>query len=219
MHQYSIDKKTRERVIYVLVILSVAFSQALKSLFAGQISCLTNAVNSSEALSGFASTIKMTELIPNLIGVPVLYWLLSLVFDKCLWRLKPLNRILAVPDLNGIWEGTLCSSHENQSIHMSLEIRQTWKKIECKAFFDKSSSSSNVAALYSEVSGGPILYFGFHNQSKDISTGTQSYDGYNILRIKTDSMSGEYFNNRPSSKKSEKGGNLGTIELTLNKSR
>lgn len=215
MHQYSMDRKIRERIVYITVVLSAALSIALKEVCADILSGLDSIIAGSSVLADLA--FKSAEIIPNVIGIPVIYWILSTVFDKWLWKTKPINLILKVPDLNGVWEGTLCSSYDGQSIPMKLEIHQTWNKIECTSYFDKSGSTSNVAAVYSEESGGPVLYFGFHNQSKDISTGTQSYDGYNILHVRKDKLTGEYFNNRPNPKKTVKGGNLGTIELTLNK--
>lgn len=65
-----------------------------------------------------------------------------------------------------------------------------------------------------EDNRGISIYFGFHNDSTDIASGMQSYDGYNILTmIDNDTISARYFNNRPNPKKSVKGGNMGTFNL------
>ena len=137
MHQYSLDKKIRERVLYIIVILSVALSPVLKNLFAGLIETIGSFINQSEALSLFAKTIKDAELVPNVIGVPVIYGLLFLLFDRFLWKFKPLNRILGVPNLSGKWTGKLQSSYDDEYYEMTLEIKQTWTKIQCKSIFAK----------------------------------------------------------------------------------
>lgn len=217
MHQYSIDRKIREKIIYIIVTLSVVISMLLTNAFANKFANLDGFIASSSELTEIITIIKITELVPNFFGVPAIYWILSKSFDKWLWKAKLIKRILNVPDLNGIWKGSLISSYNNQSICMKLEIKQTWNKIECTSYFDKSMSTSNVAAIYTEDSGGPVLYFGFHNQSNDVTNKMQSYDGYNILHISDGKLSGKYFNDRPNPKKTITGGNLGTIELSLNK--
>lgn len=213
MHRYSIDKKDRETILYVLVIVSVALSLMLKTLLSDICIQLANTIEKATWLADFADIIQSTELIPNVIGVPVVYWVLSSVFNKWLWKIKPLNKILGVPDLNGIWQGSLHSSHDDMDYEMELDVKQTWTKIQCTSKFKSSQSFSNVAALYSEGIEGNVLYFAFHNQSNDVGTGNQQYDGYNILILEGEKLSGRYFNNRASLKKANKGGNLGTIEL------
>lgn len=213
MHRYSIDKKGRETILYILVIVSVALSFMLKTLLSDICIQLANTIKKATWLADFADIIQSTELIPNVIGVPVVYWALSSVFNKYLWKIKPLNKILGVPDMNGIWQGSLHSSHDDMDYEMELDVKQTWTTIQCTSKFKSSQSFSNVAALYSKGIEGNVLYFAFHNQSNDVGTGTQQYDGYNILILDGEKLLGRYFNNRASLKKANKGGNLGTIEL------
>ena len=213
MHRYSIDTKNRETVLYVLVIVSIALSFGLKALLSDMFIQLANMIDKADWLAGFADIIQSTELVPNIIGVPIVYWVLSSVFNKWLWRFKLLNILLGVPNLNGIWQGSLHSSHDDMDYDMELEIKQTWTKIQCKSNFESSQSFSNVAALYSDGIEGDVLYFGFHNQSNDVKNGIPQYDGYNILILDGEKLSGRYFNNRAGLTKAKKGGNLGTIEL------
>ena len=218
MHQYSTDKTNRERVIYVLVIVSVALSHMLKVLFSGTCTLLSNMIGNASSLAVFAETIQSAELIPNIIGVPVVYWILSKVFDKWLWKTRLMKMILKIPDLNGVWKGTLHSSYDEMDYEMVLEIKQTWNRIQCTSKFKSSQSYSNVAALYSKGPEGDILYFGFHNQSNVVEIGNQQYDGYNILRLGGDELCGKYFNDRSNIKNDNKGGNLGIIALIKQKS-
>ena len=97
---------------------------------------------------------------------------------------------------------------------MKLDVIQTWSEISFRSTFPKSTSSSNTAAIHMEDNRGVSIYFGFHNNSTDIETGMQSYDGYNILTmVDKNTLSARYFNNRPNPKKSIKGGNMGTFSL------
>ena len=213
MHQYSIDKKNRETVLYILVIISVALSLLLKTVLSSIFLQIAKMLNDTSWLTKPASFIQSTELIPNVIGVPAVYWALSTAFDKWIWKFRPVNILLGVPNLNGVWQGSLHSSYDDTDYKMELTIEQTWTKIRCISNFKSSRSFSNVAAIYSEGIEGDVLYFGFHNQSNNVETGNQQYDGYNILRLDGDRLTGKYFNDRASSKKASKGGNMGTIEL------
>ena len=215
MHQYSLDKNIREKVLLIIVILSMAISYMLKYIFAEPIETIIYYINQSEALSLFVKTILDSEIVPSIISASVIYKVLLYLFDRFLWKFKPLNLILGIPDLNGKWTGTLQSSFDDKSYDMILEIKQTWTKIQCKSSFDKSSSNSKIASIYLNDPESPVLYFSFHNQSQDLETRSQQYDGFNILSLSTDkkSLSGKYFNDRPNPKKTIKGGNMGKIEL------
>lgn len=217
MHQYSIDTKIRDKVVYCLVVVSISLSILLTGCFSGLLERADNALNKIEWLSKLAEILRITELLPNIISAPIIYGLLSLLFNKVLWKTKVLQRFLGVPNFNGIWSGKLHSSYDDNEYTMNLEIEQTWTTIRCTSLFDSSKSYSNVAAVYTKGSEGNTLYFGFHNQSSDIEKGSQQYDGYNILILKGNTLYGKYFNDRPHPKKTNKGGNLGTIELYRNK--
>lgn len=213
MYQYSISRESRDSVIYVLVIVSVVSSLLLTMA----ITCLTvrspHLLLSDEFKVAFGYVVAI-EAIPNLIGIPFIYKCLYKWFDKSLWKAKIIRGYVGIPNLNGTWEGVLKSSFEDgKEISMTLEIEQTWTKIRCDANFEQSSSKSNMASIFSDDYKSGILSFAFVNDSKDLTTETQKYDGFNILEYKEEMLTGRYFNNRPNPNAQNKGGNLGVIEL------
>ena len=163
--------------------------------------------------------ISSTGVFPNFLEAAVIFSILSSVFEKWIWKIPFVRGLHGIPDLNGHWEGELHSSHSEEAIHMELDVSQNWSAISFKAKFPKSESYSNTAAIHMDDNRGISIYFGFHNDSTDISTGMQSYDGYNIITMTDkDTLSARYFNNRPNPKKNIKGGNMGTFKLERKKS-
>lgn len=219
MHQYSIDTNNRSRVVYALVVVSILVSIALDSYISAFFVWIEKAVNSIVWLSELIRIMRTTGVLPDIIGVPFLYWLLSFLFENYLWKKRIFQRLLGVPNLNGEWLGKLHSSFDDKEYEMNLYIKQTWTKIQCTAFFEHSRSYSNIAAVYSKGPEGKTLFFGFHNQSDELDSGIQQYDGYNVLSLKGNALKGKYCNDRPNPRKTVKGGNTGTIVLTKKETR
>lgn len=218
MHSYSINTDIRQKVVYILVIISTIISILLTHSFADSVAQLNNIINQSRDIQYIVKIISGFELIPNVFGIPLIYNILYRFFDNHAWKCKFVKRILNVADLNGKWDGTLISSHNGgKIIDMSLDITQTWTKIKCTANFNDSSSNSSIAAIYSDDCDNCTLYFAFVNNSRDIKTEMQMYDGFNILTLNGDKLNGRYFNNRPNHQSNYVGGNIGTIELIRDK--
>ncbi len=217
MHSYSIDKKIRTHISIALFVASIAISMLLRSILSPYSDIITARL-SSLMITPVIEFISSTGVFPNFLEAAVIFSLLSFVFERWIWKLPPVRFFHRIPDLNGHWEGELFSSYSEEAIHMDLDIVQTWSEISFRASFPKSTSSSNTAAIHMEDSRGISIYFGFHNDSTDITSGMQSYDGYNILTLDDkDTLSARYFNNRPSHRKTVKGGNMGTFNLKRKK--
>ncbi|MDT4375386.1 hypothetical protein RO787_18780 [Blautia coccoides] len=104
---------------------------------------------------------------------------------------------------------------ETLRVYIQSGDRPEWSEISFKSKFSKSKSASNTAAIHLNANSGICIYFGFHNDSIDIDTGMQGYDGYNILTMEDNNhISAKYFNDRPNPNKRVKGGNKGIFELT-----
>lgn len=213
MHSYSIDKKIRTSFSIALFVVSIAVSMLLRMA----LSTNTDAISaqlSAMKLDTVMEFLSSTGVFPNIFEATVIYSILSFLFEKWIWKFPGIRRMHGIPNLNGHWEGELRSSYSEESIPMKLDVIQTWSEISFRSTFPKSTSSSNTAAIHMEDNRGVSIYFGFHNNSTDIETGMQSYDGYNILTmVDKNTLSARYFNNRPNPKKSIKGGNMGTFSL------
>lgn len=92
------------------------------------------------------------------------------LWDRWLWRLKPVQRMKAVPrDLRGTWKGTLTSFWVDPNTGSSpptrpayLVIRQTWSSVSVILFTDESRSDSSLAKVSAGdgVSSLDYMYLG-----------------------------------------------------------
>lgn len=211
MHAYTIDKSLRGKVILNIFILSIILSSFLTFWLGG---IITNAKMWLQQYTWISDILRLCDelgVTTNFIGVTFLYALIYGFFDNYIWKWKPLRKVLNVPDLNGHWEGELTSATYQTTIHMDLNIKQTWSKISFVSTFPKSKSESNVASIFIERDGIVKVGFGFINHSRELP---HQYDGYNILDLDDDNhLFGRYFNNRDNSNVGNRGGNIGTFEL------
>ena len=213
MHSYSIDKKIRTSFSIALFVVSIAVSMLLRMALSTNTEAIS-AQLSAMKLDTVMEFLSSTGVLPNIFEATVIYSILSFLFEKWIWKFPGIRCMHGIPNINGHWEGELRSSYSEESIPMKLDVIQTWSEISFRSTFPKSTSSSNTAAIHMEDNRGVSIYFGFHNNSTDIETGMQSYDGYNILTmVDKNTLSARYFNNRPNPKKSIKGGNMGTFSL------
>lgn len=211
MHAYTIDKSLRGKVILNIFILSIILSSFLTFWLGG---IITNAKMWLQQYTWISDILRLCDelgVTTNFIGVTFLYALIYGFFDNYIWKWKPLRKVLNVPDLNGHWEGELTSATYQTTIHMDLNIKQTWSKISFVSTFPKSKSESNVASIFIERDGIVKVGFGFINHSRELP---HQYDGYNILDLDDDNhLFGRYFNNRDNSNVGNRGGNIGILEL------
>lgn len=220
MHAYSIDKKIRNTVSIVLFVISYSLSMILQAKLSPQLEAIYTQFT-TWGLGDIVDFVKASGILPNVLEAAFIYWLISYAFEHWIWKCPAIRWIHKIPNLNGHWKGNLNSSYSDDPISMELEVCQTWSEISFKSKFPKSESYSNTAAIHIEHNRGVSIYFGFHNDSTEISTGMQSYDGYNILTLQgKNTITARYFNNRPNLKKNSKGikgGNMGTFTLTREK--
>ena len=140
------------------------------------------------------------------------FQLLDKLFDKYLWKLKPINKRLGVPVFLGVWQGNLRSSYAGgQDYPVTVTIRQTWKEISVCSDFEKSNSACDFAVVNPDASFGIMIRFSYKNMSRDETVEQSEHSGLNELYLKEPNrkgvyqvLSGAYYNNR---------GNKGSIEL------
>lgn len=95
MHDYSIDKHPKEKILFVLALLAITFAPVLQKTAEHLVAYL-------EVNTGWSSAPAIAAPIFGLfIG-------LYFVFNKYLWKIRWLRNLLLVPDLNGTW---VCKGH------------------------------------------------------------------------------------------------------------
>ena len=136
-------------------------------------------------------------------GMPSLVmFLLYVGFVKCAWKLKPINKLIKVPDINGIYRGILKSSFDNLSKEreFKLKINQDFESISIvMEMLEDSSKSYSINAYLEQKDDEILLIYTYQNEpiSKTSPTLTE-HKGTTILRFKPDTMSfvGNYFTDK-----------------------
>ena len=215
MHAYSIDKDLRKNVTIGTFMMSMFLSLILKQYFTDALNQLVSLLRTG-GLKHLVELIEWLEINPDILGIPFWYAVLSWAYENWLWKCSVFKMWHKIPDLNGKWKGSLTTSYDGRTIPMNLEIKQTWNEISFHSIFEKtdSESFSNVAAIYVAGNRGTEISFAFRNDSYNVSDGTPSYDGYNILQlVDEDTIKARYFNNRNNPDPKCKGGNKGVFEV------
>lgn len=155
MHDYSIDKHPKEKIIFGLAFVAIAATPKLNSAIAA---CMQEA----EAL-GFLGWAPIKA-----VPVFLLFVALYFVFDKFLWRVGILRRFLLVPDLNGTWScvgQTRIKNGERKTYDWSgtVTIVQSWSKLKIHLQTAQSSSTSNSASIAHDPGIGYRLLYQYDN--------------------------------------------------------
>ena len=104
MHNYSItNTKIRITVISFIAVVSAYLSFMLNSI----ISLLPLSL---EPLSPF-----------------LIFGILFFIFDRCAWKIWPLNSLIKIPNFNGIWKGqcqTTSTNTNKKKSDMKIKIKQ-----------------------------------------------------------------------------------------------
>jgi hypothetical protein len=138
----------------------------------------------------------------SLIGAGSLFTLLYWFFNRHVWRLELLSRILNVPDLRGEWicqgktlnaDGTVAYLWDGV-----VTITQCWDKLRIQLKTSSSTSNSICAALlFDEINGYRILY-NYKNVPKVGEAALHPHIGFTDLMIDKQVKTGEanYFTGR-----------------------
>ena len=155
MHDYSIDRHPKEKILFLLAFAAIWFAPKLNSTIA------TLATDLGVGI-GWSS--------PSITAIPVmgLFSITFLLFDRCLWKIKWFRKILLVPDLNGKWQclgqTTLKDGVATQTDwEGEFTITQSWSKIFIHMNTDNSQSKSISASLFHEVGVGYRLLYQYNN--------------------------------------------------------
>lgn len=215
----------RKKVVIYLTIISIVFSFIFNQYVYPIIDIFLN--QCKIIFPDLYDVLDLVDLSVGPLTYGIIFLLLWYVYDRKIWKVKIKSSNL-MPNINGKWEGTLISSYKNIDANqteptkriMKMTIIQSYScmSVECE-FFDPltnektSSSKSDLIGLFDE-NGFIILKFSYDNHSKEISTLSKQYSGYNYLKINRElnKMDGFYYTGRDS------GQNHGNIELIKKKS-
>lgn len=151
MHDYSIDKHPKEKIIFWLAFLAVLSTPLIQDL-------LDKVINGTGLYEGFVVVLPVITVFTGLYAL----------FNLYLWKLGWLRRFLLIPDLNGAWKcqgKTLYKNGAPADFEWSglIEITQSWSKISIAFKGENSSSKSVSASLYEEKGTGYRLLYQYQN--------------------------------------------------------
>ena len=190
MHDYSIDKHPKEKVLFFLALVAITSAPIIKELAEYLVSLL-------EVSTGWSSA--------PVVAVPVfgLFAGLYFLFDKYLLKISWLRKVLLVPDLNGKWR---CNGHTNlknaeqvdYDWNATVSITQSWSKILIHLNTSQSESKSISASIYHEAGVGYRLLYQYNNKPNANELDLNNHSGSAELLFTEDtvSASGSYYTDR-----------------------
>lgn len=190
MHDYSIDKHPKEKVLFFLALVAITSAPIIKELAEYLVSLL-------EVSTGWSSA--------PVVAVPVfgLFAGLYFLFDKYLWKISWLRKVLLVPDLNGKWR---CNGHTNlknaeqvdYDWNATVSITQSWSKMLIHLNTSQSESKSISASIYHEAGVGYRLLYQYNNKPNANELDLNNHSGSAELLFTEDtvSASGSYYTDR-----------------------
>ncbi|MCB1824403.1 MAG: hypothetical protein H6974_15555 [Gammaproteobacteria bacterium] len=201
MHDYSIDKHPKEKILFFLALIAITTAPLLQDLADKIVAYL-------QVNTGWSSA--------PVVAVPVfaIFAGLYFLFNKYLWRVDRLRRILLVPDLNGTWDckgqTTLKNGVEaDYQWNATITITQSWSKILIHLKTTQSESKSISASIFHEDGVGYRLLYQYNNNPNANELDLLNHSGSAELLFSEDmsSASGSYFTDRHRT-------TVGTMNLT-----
>ena len=190
MHDYSIDRHPKEKVLFLLALIAIAAAPPIKELAELLVSLL-------EANTGWSSA--------PVVAVPVfgLFAGLYFLFDKYFWKIPWLRKVLLVPDLNGKW---LCKGHTSlknaeavdYDWDATVSITQSWSKILIHLKTKQSESKSISASIYHEAGVGYRVLYQYNNKpnADELDLSNHSGSAELLFSENTESATGSYYTDR-----------------------
>lgn len=154
MHDYSIDKHPKEKIIFFLAVIAVFITPKIQPLF-------QSIANYFGIYPGWVLVVPITFV----------FGLFYYLFDNRFWKCRFLRKYLLVPDLNGTWqcEGkSIIKNGKPADIGWNgvIKISQSWSKISIVFVGSDSQSMSIAASLFHEHGLGYRLFYQYSNIPK-----------------------------------------------------
>lgn len=191
MHSYSMPCDVRKNMILLCAAVSALLAWILHLIgFYDLLDYWTEKNQILEAMN-FLSLLPVTLTPFGLFGM--LYYFI----DKHLW--KRLKVFVKIPDVTGLYEGTLKSSFDAEiDYSMKMTVVQTFTKISFRCEFEGSDSESTMASYLSENGNKIKFCFAYTNFADNFEWIAPEHSGMNTVIFDSESktVKGRYFTNR-----------------------
>ena len=197
MHTYSTDNDLRPKIYGGLALLAYGITILIELV-----------------------TTVLSTVLPFAVGF-VVSWGLAFtvvwkIHDRWFWktRIAQALGITRVPNLNGTWEGWIVTSYEgdipDEALHSdndpggegqkmiaTLDIDQTWRKINVHFKTTQTPSDSNGATLLTQKGKWPSISYQYENEGAPLVEGLDMHFGTASLEYRdeggTDTLEGLYY--------------------------
>lgn len=113
----------------------------------------------------YLSSVGIIE-ITTIVFLLGMFWL----FNKYIWQIPLVRRIINIPNINGRYEGNLTSTHtenneENGTYPIAIEISQTLTSISVFFYTERSCSYSLIASIGQNTNNNHSLMYIYQNKT------------------------------------------------------
>lgn len=170
-------------------------SKVGKTLYS--LSAILTALIVSQLITYIAWFKSVPTLISTMILTIILFYIIYYSFNNWIWKIKPISKLLKLPNISGAWLCNGKSDHENFNWHGNVRIIQSWDKIRIVLTTEQSSSESiSAVIIYDDVHGYKLVY-NYENRPKSLDNKSlKTHIGFADLNIVNgdDEASGHYYN-------------------------
>lgn len=150
MHDYSIDKHPKEKIIFAISFIAIWMTPKIQ----GFVQSYIDKLNPSDLM--FA------------IPITFIFAGLYILFDNFVWKCRKLRKLFLVPDINGTWlcnGKTLYKDGEPVTFDWQgvIVINQSWSKLSIIFKGSQSESKSITASIYHDKGVGYRVYYQYKN--------------------------------------------------------
>ena len=161
MHTYSINSDKRVNAILIMILISIIITPGFNFI----LNKIGSLVSNNDALKNIIETIDFYGYNIKQFSVLFIFGIIYFLYDRYLWKIKIFKfKFSSIPNLSGIWKGQYKSSWKDTVGDVSLNIKQTWTKIQIISHNEKSNSYSKVASLLYDTNKNVELIFEYENE-------------------------------------------------------
>ena len=135
-----------------------------------------------------------------LTSAAMIYRGLVYLFDRWLWKTRPIQKLMCWPSLAGRWEVQGKTAPESGGYEWEglLTISQTWSEISVVLQTTQSRSGSVAATIAVEPDGNLKLLYNYNNAPRPLEGQLQAHQGFGDIQFLPDLSEGlvVYFNGR-----------------------
>ena len=142
MHTYSINSDKRLKVILIMILISIIITPGFNFI----LNKIGSFVSDNDVLKNMIETIDFYGYNIKQFSVLFIFGIIYFLYDRYLWKIKIFKfKFSSIPNLSGIWKGQYKSSWKDTVGNVSLNIKQTWTKIQIISDNEKSSYGRSKA--------------------------------------------------------------------------